>query len=163
MQSTVQARPRRFFRGATWSEEAGAVRSVAVSPATQYVLQAGLTLVGIALLAYVLLYVGRRLNQLPSRGPLELVGRLPLEGRRAIYLVRVGERVLVLAATDQRMDKIAELDAVALDDSTSVKRGAFAELLSASSKLSRRAAAPSTSPTAAMPQVDEPPGHGGDP
>ncbi len=82
-----------------------------MSPVTQYIVQAGLTLVGIGLLAYLLLSTGRRWTNATTRGPLELVGRLPLEGRRVVYLVRVESRLLVLGATDQHIAKLAELAA----------------------------------------------------
>lgn len=82
-----------------------------MSPVTEYVVQAGITLLGIAALAFLLLFAVRRWGQPPAHGPLELVSRLPLDGRRALYLVRVQERLLVLAATDQQISKLAELRA----------------------------------------------------
>ncbi len=82
-----------------------------MSPVTQYIVQAGLTLIGIGLLAYLLLSAGRRWTNATTRGPLELVARLPLEGRRVVYLVRVDSRLLVLGATDQNIAKLAELAA----------------------------------------------------
>lgn len=85
-----------------------------MSPVAEYIVQAAVTLLGIGLLAFLLVFANRRWGGVPARGPLELVGRLPLEGRRAVYLVRVGDRVLVLAATDQHISKIGELDADAV-------------------------------------------------
>jgi flagellar biogenesis protein FliO len=41
---------------------------------------------------------------------LELVGRLPLEARRAVYLVRVFDRVFVLGASEAGLEKLAELE-----------------------------------------------------
>jgi len=80
-----------------------------VSPVTQYVVQAAVTLLGVALLAYLIVTANRRWGAVAGRGPLELLGRLPLEGRRAVYMVRVNNRVLVLAATDQQITKVADL------------------------------------------------------
>lgn len=47
-------------------------------------------------------------------GALELIGRLPLEPRRAVYLVRVADVVLVLGASERGLEKLAELDAARL-------------------------------------------------
>ncbi len=47
-------------------------------------------------------------------GALELVGRLPLEPRRVVYLVKVADVVLVLGASERGLEKLAELDAAKL-------------------------------------------------
>jgi flagellar biogenesis protein FliO len=99
-----------------------------VSPVAQYIVQAGLTLVGIALLAYLLLIAGRRWSKFPTKGPLELVGRLPLEGRRAVYLVRVDKTILVLGATDQNIAKLGEMSADQLGPELAPPRKDFASL-----------------------------------
>jgi flagellar biogenesis protein FliO len=69
------------------------------------------TLTGVVALAVLVLYAARRFGMGRAGGPLELVGRLPLDGRRAVYLVRVGKRVLVLGAGDQALTSLAELSA----------------------------------------------------
>jgi len=66
-------------------------------------------LTGVAVLAVLLLSVGRRLGIGRPSGPLELVGRLPLDGRRAVYLVRVGETVYVVGASENGLSKLGEL------------------------------------------------------
>jgi flagellar biogenesis protein FliO len=38
------------------------------------------------------------------------VGRLPLDGRRAVYLVRVDKRVFVLGASEAGLSKLGEID-----------------------------------------------------
>jgi flagellar biogenesis protein FliO len=38
------------------------------------------------------------------------VGRLPLEGRRAVYLVRVGRVVYVVGASEAGIAKLGEVD-----------------------------------------------------
>jgi flagellar biogenesis protein FliO len=40
---------------------------------------------------------------------LQLVGRLPLDGRRAVYLVRIGKTVLVLGGSEAGLSKLAEV------------------------------------------------------
>jgi flagellar biogenesis protein FliO len=67
-----------------------------VTPLGSYIVQTLVTLTGVVALAVLILYAARRLGMGRAGGPLELVGRLPLDGRRAVYLVRVGRRVLVI-------------------------------------------------------------------
>jgi flagellar biogenesis protein FliO len=80
-----------------------------VAPATEYILNTSLTLAGIMVLAWLLVYASRRWERAAPRGPLELLGTLRLEGKRAVYLVRVGERVVALGATEGAMMKVMEL------------------------------------------------------
>lgn len=72
-------------------------------------LNTSLTLAGIVLLAWLLIYVSRRWERSAPRGPLELLGTLRLENRRAVYLVRVAERVVALGASEGGMIKVLEL------------------------------------------------------
>jgi flagellar biogenesis protein FliO len=74
-----------------------------------YIVQTLVTLTGVVALAVLVLYAARRFGMGRAAGPLELIGRLPLDGRRAVYLVRVGKRVLVLGAGDQALTSLAEL------------------------------------------------------
>lgn len=83
--------------------------SKAVTPATEYMLNTSLTLAGILVLAWLLVYASRRWERAAPRGPLELLGTLRLEGKRAVYLVRVGERVVALGATEGGMVKVMEV------------------------------------------------------
>jgi flagellar biogenesis protein FliO len=72
----------------------------AVSPTIHYLLE---SLVGLAVLslAAVALVVWARRNGVAAKpGPMELLGRLPLDARRAVYLVRVGDTALVLGTGD---------------------------------------------------------------
>src|SRR5688572_15963629 len=66
-------------------------------------------LAGVAALAVLLLSLGRRFGVGRPSGPLELVGRLPLDGRRAVYLVRVGETVYVVGASESGLNKLGEI------------------------------------------------------
>src|SRR5690606_2799973 len=59
-------------------------------------------------------YAARRMGMGRPAGPLELVGRLPLDGRRVIYLVRMDKKVFVLAASEAGLNKLGELDATEL-------------------------------------------------
>jgi flagellar biogenesis protein FliO len=70
-----------------------------------------LTVLAVVLLSGLLLYAARRTGLSSVRGPLSLVGRLPLEPRRTVYLVRVGSAVYVLASSEAGFDKLGELAA----------------------------------------------------
>ena len=69
-----------------------------------------MTLLGVVALAVVLLYGARRAGIGRATGPAELLGRLPLDGRRAVYLVRVGSTVYVLGASEAGLTKLGEVN-----------------------------------------------------
>ena len=85
-----------------------------MSPAMAYFLQAMVTVLAIVVLAVFVLYGGRRLGLGRASGPLELLGRLPLEARRSVYLVRVGKVVYVVGASEGGLTRLGEIDADAL-------------------------------------------------
>ena len=68
-----------------------------------------LTLGAMCALAFVVLYGARRVGLARQSGAIALVGRLPLEARRSIYLVRVGRRVYVVGASEAGFAKLGEL------------------------------------------------------
>jgi flagellar biogenesis protein FliO len=78
---------------------------------TQYLIQSSVTLLGVVLLASVLLYATRRLGRPTGPEHTELIDRLPLDARRAVYVVRVKGRVFVLAASEAAITKLGELAA----------------------------------------------------
>ncbi|MEN9579351.1 MAG: hypothetical protein RJA70_2360 [Pseudomonadota bacterium] len=80
-----------------------------MSPAAEYVIQTGITLLGVIALAWGLLFAGRRFGMPQLRGPMELLGRLPLDQRRAVCLVRVGEKVLILGSSEAGISKLGEM------------------------------------------------------
>ncbi len=82
-----------------------------MSPATAYFVQAMVTVLAIVALAVLVLVGGRRLGIGRPSGPLELLGRLPLEPRRAVYLVRVGKIVYVVGASEGGLTRLGEIDA----------------------------------------------------
>jgi flagellar protein FliO/FliZ len=85
-----------------------------MSPVVAYIVETLVTLTGILALAVLVLYGGRRLGLGRPTGPLELLGRLPLDTRRAVYLVRVGKLVYVVGASEGGLTRLGELDADAL-------------------------------------------------
>ena len=99
-----------------------------MSPLTSYVVQTVVTLLGIVALAVLLLYGARKIGIGRPSGPLSLVGRLPLDGRRVIYLVRVGSTVYVVGASEAGLSKLGEVSGDALPV-TAGERAVFSQTL----------------------------------
>jgi flagellar biogenesis protein FliO len=86
-----------------------------MTPLTHYVIETLVTLLAIVALAVIVLVAARRAGMGRAGGPLELVGRLPLDARRAVYLVRVGATIYVVGASEAGIAKLGELSEGALD------------------------------------------------
>ena len=82
-----------------------------MSPYGTYLLETLLTLVGVCAVAFVLLYGARKMGAGRASGSLELLGRLPLDARRSIVLVKVGATVFVIGVGEGGMTKLGELAA----------------------------------------------------
>ena len=81
-----------------------------MSPEATYLLQSLGTVAVFGGVAWLATAGLRRLGVSPARGPLQVVARAPLDGRRAIYLVRVGKkRVLVVGAGDSGLSRLGSL------------------------------------------------------
>jgi flagellar biogenesis protein FliO len=87
-----------------------------------YVLQTIVTLSVLGLLAFGLLHLQRRATLSGARGPVELWGRLPLDARKTVYLVKVGEQVLVLGASESGLQLLSTLTAKDLPAPEAVHR-----------------------------------------
>jgi flagellar biogenesis protein FliO len=93
-----------------------------LSPVASYVIQTVVTLVGVVALAVLVLYGARRAGVGRASGPLSVVGRLPLDGRRAVYLVRVGRSIYVIGVSDGGLVKLGEMaEADLIDGAPQVK------------------------------------------
>jgi flagellar protein FliO/FliZ len=102
-----------------------------MTPLTHYVIETLVTLLAIVALAVLVLVGARKAGMGRSGGPLELVGRLPLDARRAVYLVRVGTVIYVVGASEAGIAKLGELSDGALDLSTTESNGgSFREVFS---------------------------------
>lgn len=88
--------------------QSGIVRA-ALSPTAQYLVETLVTLVAVVAVSVVVLWAARKLGVGTAQGPLALVGRLPLDQKRAIYLVRVGKQVLVVGGSEGGLVKLGEL------------------------------------------------------
>jgi flagellar protein FliO/FliZ len=87
------------------------VRRAAMSSYAGYLIETFVTLLAVCGLAFVVLYGARRLGIGRPRGPIQLVGQLPLDARRSIYLVQVGDQVLVVGASEAGITKLGEVAA----------------------------------------------------
>jgi flagellar biogenesis protein FliO len=94
-----------------------------------YVLQTFLTLAVVCGLAFVILYGARRLGIGRASGPIRLVGQLPLDARRYIYLVRVGAQVIVVGVGEGGFTKLGEVPAADLPPDAPARPAAFADVL----------------------------------
>ena len=111
-----------------------------MSPEATYVLQSLGTVVVFGGALYLAAWGIRRIGVSARSGPLEILARQPLDGRRAIYLVRVGKRVLVVGAADGALTRLAstsleslKLDEAKLDEAKAANQAPpsrFADVLS---------------------------------
>ena len=107
---------------------------------TAYIVETFVTLAIVCGLAYAVLFGARRLGVGRARGPSELVGQLPLDARRFIYLVKVGEQVYVVGAGEGGFTKLGEIGAADLP--AEKRTDAFAAILA---RMGRGGAARATS------------------
>jgi flagellar protein FliO/FliZ len=94
-----------------------------------YLIETFVTLVAVCVLAGLVLWGARRLGAGRPKGPIELLGHLPLDARRGIYLVKVGGTVFVVGAGEAGFAKLGEIAAEALPDTEPASGPAFAEVL----------------------------------
>lgn len=104
-------------------------RLAAMSPTASYLVETFVTLLVVCGLAFVVLYGARRLGIGRARGPIKLVGQLPLEARRSIYLVRVGEQVIVVGASEAGFTKLGEIPSTDLPDESVAAAPPFSDVL----------------------------------
>jgi flagellar protein FliO/FliZ len=112
-----------------------------------------LTLVAVVAVAVVVLAAARRLGVGAPSGPMELVGRLPLDARRVIYLVRVGSQVLVVGGSEAGLVKLSEVPKGEILDGAPVQKSAFGAVLARA--LSPRGPIAEKPPAAAVPEAHE--------
>lgn len=88
-------------------------------------------LLGVCGAAWFVVRLARRVGPAAGTGALTVVARLPLEGRRAIYVVRVGSRQLVVGAGEGGgLTTLAELQPGELDPAALVRPATtFKEIL----------------------------------
>jgi flagellar biogenesis protein FliO len=99
-----------------------------VTPLGHYIVQTLVTLAGVVALAVLVLYAARRVGIGKTSTALELVGRLPLDPRRAVYLVRVGSTIYVLGASEHAISKLGELPREELLEEAASDQPSFREV-----------------------------------
>jgi flagellar biogenesis protein FliO len=100
-----------------------------LSPYAGYLIETIVTLGAVCVLAAVLLWGARRIGIARTSGPIELRGYLPLDARRAIYLVKVGDRVFVVGVAEGGFTKLGEISNVDLPNAVPAPASAFAQVL----------------------------------
>jgi flagellar biogenesis protein FliO len=79
-----------------------------------YLMESALILMVVAGLAWFITFLARRAGVARGASSLELLARLPLEARRAVYVVRVLDQVLILGASETGLAKLGDLPPSAL-------------------------------------------------
>ena len=87
-----------------------------MTPLGRYVVETVVTLSLVLGLAVLILFAARRVGIGRPSGPLSIAGRLVLDPRRAIYLVRVADSVYVIGASEAGLAKLGELDPKSLGE-----------------------------------------------
>lgn len=104
-----------------------------MSSYASYLVETFVTLVAVCALAFVVLWGARRMGLGRPSGPIELRGHLPLDARRAIYLVKVGTQVFIVGVGEGGFTKLGEIPASELPEALrgGVASGSsFADVLS---------------------------------
>lgn len=101
----------------------------AVGSYSSYLVETFTTLVVVCGLAFLVLWSARRLGIGAQLGAARLVGRLPLDARRAIYLVKVGPKVLVVGASEAGLTKLGEMEESELPPEPKAPKSPFASIL----------------------------------
>jgi flagellar protein FliO/FliZ len=125
-----------------------------------YLTETFITLLVVCGLAFVVLYGARRLGVGRPRGPIQLVGQLPLDARRSIYLVQVGRQVLVVAASEAGITKLGEVASSDLPAVDTTPVAPFGEVLArvlGNAKASPNARSASTAGPTAAPDEERAP------
>jgi len=102
---------------------------------TSYFLQTLLLLGVVCAFAVVALVSAKRIGldrpvgASETDGPIELLGALPLEPRRSVYLLRVGEKVFLVGAGEGGFTKLGELDGLVVPEKVPEEKLTFASVL----------------------------------
>lgn len=121
-----------------------------MSDTAAYLVQTLVTLVAVTAVAALVVGGARRLGLGGRTGPMELVGRLPLDARRVVYLVRVGSQVLVVGGSEAGLVKLGELPGDEIPRTTP-EAASFANVLARLGRKDEAGSAPRTGPEAKGP------------
>jgi flagellar protein FliO/FliZ len=100
-----------------------------VSSYAGYLVETFVTLVAVCAIAFVVLWGARRLGIGRPSGPIELRGHLPLDARRSIYLVKVGDQIFVVGVGEGGFTKLGEIPASEVPTVEAARGTPFADVL----------------------------------
>jgi flagellar protein FliO/FliZ len=100
-----------------------------MSAYASYLIETFVTLVAVCAIAVFVLYGARKVGMGRSSGGIELVGRLPLDARRSIVLVRVGAQVFLVGVGEGGFTKLGEMSAADLPPPAVAEPNVFAQAL----------------------------------
>lgn len=100
-----------------------------MSPYASYLVETLVMLILVSVLAWALLVSAKKFGIGRASGAIKLVGRLPLEGRRSIVLVKVGSQVLVVGVGDGGFTKLGEMPASEVPVEAEAEGSTFAEAI----------------------------------
>jgi flagellar biogenesis protein FliO len=100
-----------------------------VSPYASYIVETFVTLLAVCALAVVVLYGARRLGIGRATGPIRLYAHLPLDRRRAIYVIKVGTQAFVVGVGEAGFTKLGEMPASDLPPEATPESSTFAAAL----------------------------------
>ena len=96
---------------------------------TGYLVETFFTLVVVCAIAFAVLWGAKRLGVGRASRSIRLVGQLPLDARRAMYLVKIGEPVIVVGASEGGLTKLGEVPADAVPQEPEPKPMRFTDVL----------------------------------
>jgi flagellar biogenesis protein FliO len=82
-----------------------------MGPYGSYLVETVVMLVVVSALAFFAMVLAKRVGVGRAHGPIELVGQLPLDARRGLYLVKVGSRVFLVGVGEGGFSKLGEVPA----------------------------------------------------
>jgi len=94
-----------------------------------YLAETFVTLLAVIAVAVLVLYGARKLGIGRVHGPMHVVGRLPLDPRRSVYLVRVANQVLVLGVSEAGITRLGEVDPDSIKYEPDAGPARFADVL----------------------------------
>lgn len=100
-----------------------------MSPYASYLLETLFMLIAVSVLAWVLLASAKKFGVGRASGAIRLVGKLPLDARRSIVLVKVGSQVLVVGVGDGGFTKLGDMPANELPPETEGEPSTFADAI----------------------------------
>jgi flagellar protein FliO/FliZ len=94
-----------------------------------YLVETLVTLLAVIAVAVLVLYGARRLGIGRVHGPMHVIGRLPLDPRRSVYLVRVANQVIVLGVSEAGITRLGDVDPDAIKNEPAAGPTRFADVL----------------------------------